>query len=417
MKDDAVQQIQFDAMDALGWLNAKSACNDLVLLTKQHKKRILISRALTALTDIKCIQAKTILLAYFESGVINKLGPYLTNTIYTVLPKLKTPEFIPYLEKLTLKNNEPNLTVLSALQKIGGPKVVSFLESELTGKKSQNYKLEIVQYLLKFNTKKTDIVIFDYIDNEQDSEVRRLIYSVIQRKYFDINRRLKFSRRLLNNYSKETNNETKYKIAYLLENTIQKKDINKIKNIINTEKNSNSKCRLIHNFSLIATIKHYEYMLKFDSLIYPLSCRIPVIKYFGNLKNSKVNKYLNLKYKSEKLLKYTYLHAIGKYPSPNNKSLLLKIIANKSADGRRTAASVLPNQNIEHDWKIIKKIFLYNNDDYAIKKYLLNSIALFNHDDAINVLKTALKNFNIREKVTSILQKKGYSYKQIQSFL
>jgi len=266
MNEDLVTEVRLTAMTALGWFEAKSACKSLVLLTSETKDNATRSRALTTLADIKCPQTESIFLAYFKSKSIIQNNNNLSTSLFASLPKLKSETFTPYLIKLTQKNNKTNHNVLSALQEIGGTEIEAFFAAELnSNSNSDEYKADIVNYILKMNSPRADVLVMDYIDQVQDSKSREQLYYAIKREFVDIKRRRNFSDRLIANYEKEDNEIIKTKIIFMLTGIIKEKHISKLKLFYQQEKNESNKCNILLSLATIPSKTHYNFMAKFDN--------------------------------------------------------------------------------------------------------------------------------------------------------
>ncbi len=290
MKNDPVQQIQFDAISALTNLKSTSACTYLVKSIKSNNKTQYIKRTLNALIDISCPQTIPLLLNYFTQNKFNQLNQDLQYEIVTLLPKTKSKKFTPYLIKLTQPikklnasndvihfiNSAPWIIELEALYQL---KEKQFFIDELKGSYNSQYKRIIVKYILKFNTPETDNLIMNYINTITDSTNRRLTYISIEKQLQNTLRRQPFVEKFISNYENEKNEKIKDKLIFLLEGIAQEKHIDKLKSFFIQEKDNGDKCNILLVLSKIPSKKHYNFMLKFDNKDELSWCRVASHEY------------------------------------------------------------------------------------------------------------------------------------------
>ncbi len=298
MNDDPVQQIRFDAMNALKSLQATTICTDLVKIISKNENTQTVIRAINTLSEIQCNQTVALLINYFEADKFNSLKEEIQREILIAIPKTKSKQFIPYLVKITapLKKLNPRKTIiyklnsglrileLEALQKLNE---TNFFINELSGNYNSDYKRKIIQYILKINTPKTDKLTVKYINSLKDSNERRLSYKLLQNEFTNEKRRKQFLDIFLKQYDIESNEDIKYKIITMLKGILQEKHIERLKLIFKQEENASNKCHILLTLATIPSKKHYNFMIKFDNKDEPSWCRAAVRRYKKSKKSSK----------------------------------------------------------------------------------------------------------------------------------
>jgi len=418
---DPVRRLQRDSIGILSSMKALSACPDLLSISQSEKQRIIKrSYALDVFVSLKCPGANKVLIAFFKTGEIYKTENRIRSSVISAFKNYPSPDFAPYLIAYNESLEKVDSSVFNALGAIGGQEIEKYLVSLIKNdKRDIDYKYGIVDDLLKLNKPEIDSLIVFYLSKMISPKNEYSFYNSLGKYFEKTKRHQKFVEFFIEKIKQQSNNTENFQyktpIAFMLKGVIQPKHLNSMKLLITNEKKESVKCILLNSLVVVKSLDHYDFMLSFNDEKYQSNCRYSAIKYLGNTETKNANNYVFTKYKNAKdiYLKISYVKAIGKYQSKENKAFLINVFnQSKNVTERLEAIRGLSNQIPNNDWDLIESLYLKVNKN-TFKRAILKSVANYDNPEALEILISAYKIRRYHTTVGPLLLKKGYTEKQL----